>query len=55
MSATTVAMMPASPKVRMRSELANSSEKNESPAVAWVRTQAGPAIRIAARNASALL
>ena len=37
--------------VVINSELANSSEKKDNPAVAWVSTQAGPAIRIASRNA----
>ncbi len=38
----TVAISPASPKVRIRSELENCSAMNESPAVPWVSTQAGP-------------
>src|SRR5258707_3438548 len=54
-SATTVAMMPASPKVRINSELANSREKKDRPAVACVSTQAGPAMRMASRKASYLL
>ena len=44
-------MSPASPKVRIRSDCENSSATKESPAVAWVSTQAGPTTRIASRNA----
>ena len=53
--AITVAMIPASAKVRIRSEFENSSATKERPAVAWVSTQAGPTTRMALRNASALL
>jgi hypothetical protein len=42
-----VAMKPASPKLRIRSELENCKATKDSAAVAWVRTQAGPTINIA--------
>ena len=46
-----VAISPASPKVRIRSELENISAMNEMPAVPWVSTQAGPTTSTALRNA----
>ena len=49
-----VAIMPASPNLRIRSELENCKAVKDSAAVAWVRTQAGPTIRIAFRKASNL-
>ena len=52
--AMTVAIRPASPKLRISSELENSKAMNETAAVAWVRTQAGPTIKIAFRKASYL-
>ena len=51
----TVAIRPASPKVRIRSELENCSAMNERPAVPWVSTQAGPTTSTALRNAWYLL
>ena len=53
-SATIVAMKPASPKLRMRSELENCKATKDRAAVAWVRTQAGPTIKIALVKASNL-
>ena len=53
-SAITVAARPASPKVRIKSELENCSARNESPAVPCVSTQAGPTTITAWRNASYL-
>ena len=50
-SATTTAIRPASPNVRIRSEDENCSAMNDTPAVAWVSTQAGPTISKALRNA----
>ena len=50
-SAMMVAARPASPKVRIRSELENCSAMNEMPAVPWVSTQAGPTTSTALRNA----
>ena len=50
-----VAISPASPKVRIRSELENISAMNEMPAVPWVSTQAGPTTSTALRNAWYLL
>ena len=47
----TVAVRPASPKVRIRWELENCSATNESPAVQCVSTQAGPTTRMALRKA----
>ncbi len=42
--AISVAISPASPKLRMRSEFEKVSATKERPAVAWVSTQAGPTI-----------
>ena len=50
-SAMIVARRPASPKVRIRSELENMSAMNEIPAVPCVSTQAGPTTSTAFRNA----
>ena len=49
--AITVAISPASPNVRIRSELENIRAMNEMPAVPWVSTQAGPTTSTASRNA----
>ena len=49
--AMSVAMSPASPKVRIRSDVENCKAMNEIPAVAWVSTQAGPAMSRALRKA----
>ncbi len=54
-SAMAVASRPASPKVRIRSELENCKATNDRPAVPWVSTQAGPTTSTALRNASYLL
>ncbi len=54
-SAISVATSPASPKVRIRSELENCRAMKDTPAVACVSTQAGPTTRIALRSASDLL
>ena len=45
------AIRPASPKVRIRSECENCKAMKETPAVAWVSTQAGPTISSALRKA----
>ena len=50
-----VEISPASPKVRIRSDLVNSSAVNDSAAVAWVSTQAGPTTSTALVKASRLL
>ena len=49
--AMSVAMSPASPKVRIRSDVENCRAMNETPAVACVSTQAGPAMSRALRKA----
>src|ERR1019366_2552323 len=53
-SARTVAMTPASPKLRIRSDSEKSKAVKETAAVAWVKTQAGPTIKIAFFKASYL-
>ena len=50
-SAMSEATKPASPKARIVSESEERRPRKDSPAVAWVSTQAGPATRIASRNA----
>ena len=50
-SAITVAIRPASPNVRIASELENCNAMNEIPAVPCVSTQAGPTTSTASRNA----
>ena len=49
--AISVAIRPASPNVRIRSDDENCKAMNEIPAVAWVSTQAGPAMSSALRKA----
>ena len=54
-SAIAVTIRPASPKVRIRSDEENCRAMNDTPAVAWVSTQAGPTISNALRKAANLL
>ena len=50
-----VAIKPASPNERIKSELENCNATKDSAAVAWVKTQAGPTTSIELRNASYLV